>query len=332
MTVGRVERVLLALVLVASLVLVSGVANGATPRRRFVIATAGTAGALYPMGVAMAETINKHSDRFSASAESSPASVANIRNLDEGKVEWGIAQSEIASFAYKGEEIFKGKKVDGLQALFATVGSWVQIFVPADSPVRSIADLKGKKVGVGSPGSGGEVDARIVLSFYGLDYRTIKPSFMTDSEMVSALKDGTLDAMICTHPLKSAALLDLTSSFKVRMLSIADDDFYKEHPYFVKAKIPAGTYENVGYDVYTPYSRVIMFTHKNANFSEDDIFHLLDIIFSNRDEWRTAHASVDRQVKLETALESITVPLHPGAVKFFESKGIHVPVALKPTR
>lgn len=331
MTMGRVGRKALAVVLLLSLTLAAGVASGAS-KRRFVIATAGTAGALYPMGVAMAETINKHSDRFTASAESSAASVANIRNLDEGKVEWGIAQSEIASFAFKGEEIYKGKKVEGLQALFATVGSWVQMFVPADSPVKSMADLKGKKVGVGSPGSGGEVDARIILSYYGLDYKNIKPSFMTDSEMVSALRDGTLDAMICTHPLKSAALLDLTSSFKVRMLSITDDEFYREHPYFVKSKIPAGTYENVGYDVFTPYSRVIMFTHKKASFSEDDIFHLLDVIFSNRDEWRTSHASVDRQVKLETALEGITIPLHSGAVKFFESKGMRVPDELKQTR
>jgi len=331
MRMSRITRRLVCVLILASMTLL-GAAAYAAPKRRFVIATAGTAGALYPMGVAMAETVNKHSDRFVASAESSAASVANIRNMDEGKVEWGISQSEIASFAYTGTEIFKGKKVEGLQALFATVGSWVQIFVPADSPVRSVADLKGKRVGVGSPGSGGEVDARMVLAYYGLDYKSVKPSYITDSEMVSALRDGSLDAMICTHPLKSAALLDLTTSFKVRMLSVADDKFYREHPYFLKAKIDAGTYANVNYDVFTPYSRVIMFTHKNAKFSDDDVFHLLDVIFSNRDEWRTSHASVDRQVTLAEALDGIAVPLHPGAVKFFESKGMKVPDALKPSK
>jgi len=289
-------RKLVCVLILASMTLL-GAGAYAAPKRRFVIATAGTAGALYPMGVAMAETINKHSDRFVASAESSAASVANIRNMDEGKVEWGISQSEIASFAYSGTEIFKGKRV-----------------------------------GVGSPGSGGEVDARMVLAYYGLDYKSVKPSYITDSEMVSALRDGSLDAMICTHPLKSAALLDLTTSFKVRMLSVADDKFYKEHPYFLKAKIDAGTYANVNYDVYTPYSRVIMFTHKNAKFSDDDVFHLLDVVFANRNEWRTSHASVDRQVTLAEALDGIAVPLHPGAVKFFESKGMKVPDALKPSK
>ena len=325
---GMTKKLVCVLIL-ASMTLL-GTTAVAAPKRRFVIATAGTAGALYPMGVSIAETINKHSDRFVASAESSAASVANIRNMDDGKVEWGISQSEIANFAYTGTEIFVGKKVPGLQALFATVGSWVQIFVPADSPVKSIADLKGKRVGVGSPGSGGEVDARMVLAFYGLNYNNIKPSYITDSEMVSAMRDGALDAMICTHPLKSAALLDLTTSFKVRMISVADDKFYKEHPYLLKVKIDAGTYNGVNYDVYTPYSRVIMFTHTNAKFTEDDIFHLLTVIFANRDEWRNSHASVDRQVTLADALDGITVPLHPGAVKFFEAKGMKVPDAIKP--
>jgi len=324
---GMVKKLVCVLIL-ASMTLL-GVDAMAAPKRRFVIATAGTAGALYPMGVAMAETINKHSDIFVASAESSAASVANIRNMDDGKVEWGISQSEIASFAYTGTEIFQGKKVDGLQALFATVGSWVQIFVPANSPIKTVADLKGKRVGVGSPGSGGEVDARMVLEYYGLDYKSVKPLYMTDSEMVSSLRDGALDAMICTHPLKSAALLDLTTSFKVRMLSVVDDGFYEEHPYFLRAKIDAGTYNNVDYDVFTPYSRVIMFTHENAKFSDDDIFHLLDVVFSNRDEWKTSHASVNRQVTLDEALDGIAVPLHPGAVKFFESKGMEVPDLIK---
>ncbi|BAS28204.1 TAXI family TRAP transporter solute-binding subunit [Limnochorda pilosa] len=324
-------QVVVAIILVVSLAATAAVA-AAAPKRRFVIATAGTAGALYPMGVAMAETINRHSDRFMASAESSAASVANLRNLHEGNVEWGIAQSEIATFAYNGQEIFKGREMKELRALFATVGSYFQVFVPASSPVRSIQDLKGKRVGVGQPGSGGEIDARMVLAHCGLDYKSVTPAFLTDAEMVDALRDGDLDAIMVTHPLRSAALIDLTTSFKVRMLSVDDPAFYASHPFFLQATVPAGTYDSVDVDVRTPFSRVIMFTTTGADFSDDDIYHLLDTIFSNREEWRTSHASVDRTVTLEAALDGIAVPLHPGAVKYFQDHGLTVPAELLPAR
>jgi len=309
---------------------ISGNMLEAAKVRRFVIATAGTAGALYPMGVAMAQTITKHSQTFAASAESSAASVENLRNLHEGKVEWGISQSEIATFAYNGEGPFKGREMKDLRALFGTVGSWVQIFAPAKSSLKSVGDFKGKRIGVGQPGSGGEMDARIILSWYGISYEDIHEVFMSDAEMVEALRDGSLDAFISTHPLKSAAMLDLTTSFDVKMISVADEEFYKSHRYFQKRVIPKGTYRNVEYDVTTPYSRVIMYTTTNAKFSEDDIYHLLTIIWDNRSEWKGAHAAVDRDVTLERALDGIATPLHPGAVKFYREKGFNIPEEIIP--
>ena len=322
----------IAVVVALAGVLMASTVIPAAAQTRFVIGTAGTAGALYPMGVAMAETINRHSDRFRASAASSAASVANLRDLQEGTIEWGIAQSEIATFAYNGEELFAGRANKQLRALFATVGSYFQVFVPASSPVQSIADLKGKRVGVGQPGSGGEVASRLVLAHYGLNYSNVKARFMTDAEMVDALRDGDLDAIMVTHPLRSAALLDLTTSFPVRMLPIDDPAFYKAHPYYLQVVVPAGTYEGIDVDVSTPFSRVIMLTTTEAGFTDDDIYHLLDVIFSNREEWRTSHASVDEFVTLEKALEGIAIPLHPGAVRYYRDKGLAVPPELIPAQ
>lgn len=320
-------RKFLVILLVLTLVLVSA---NAFAVKRFRIATAGTSGSLYPMGVLMAETINKHLPEFKASAESSAGSLANIRNLSLGKVEWGIAQNDIAWFAYNGLGPFKGKKITQLRSLFGTLSGWLQIFVPANSDIKSIKDFKGKRVSVGAAGSGGEIDARLILEYYGITYKDIKPFFLREKDAVAALKDGTIDAMIATHPLKSAAFRDLTTSFNVRMISLDDDNLYKKFPFFNKNVIPAGTYRGVDYPVTTASIVVFMYTTKDAGFTEDDIYKILDTLYKYRDEWKDASASVKKYVTLENALKGAAIPLHPGAIKYFKEKGFKIADFLYP--
>ncbi|MFH2127057.1 MAG: TAXI family TRAP transporter solute-binding subunit [Pseudomonadota bacterium] len=296
--------------------------------KRISIGTAGTAGALYPMGVAMAETINRHVPGFKASAEASSASLENIRNLAQGNVDWAISQNEVAFLAYNGEGKYKGRAVSSLRSLFGTLLSWAQIFTSADSKINSVKDFKGKRIGVGAPGSGGERAAQKILSYYGLTYKDIKPEFMSNAEMVAALKDGTLDAFIITHPLKSAALLDLTTSYKVKMVPVADDGFYKKYPYFNKLDVPAGTYRNVDKPVPTPTSRVVMYTSTKANLSTDAVYALLKGLWANTGEWTNTHPAVKKYTILQDAVKGLQVPLHPGAVKFYKEKGLDVPPKL----
>lgn len=303
-------------------------AVGFAADRRISIATAGTAGALYPMGVAMAETINKHAPGFKASAEASSGSVENLRNLAQGKVEWGISQNEVALQAYTGTGAYKGRAVDSLQSLFGTLISWAQIFAPADSPLKSVADFKGKRIGVGAPGSGGERAANKILAYYGLSYKDMKAEFMSNTEMVAALKDGTLDAFIITHPLRSAALLDLTTSFKVKMIPVGDAGFYKAHPYFTRLEVPVGTYKGVDQPVATPTSRVVMYTSKSAKLSQADVHGLLKALWENRPEWEKSHPAVKRYTTLKDAVKGLNIPLHPGAAQYYQEKGLTIPAKL----
>ena len=296
--------------------------------KRISIGTAGTAGALYPMGVAMAETINRHVPGFKASAEASSASLENIRNLGQGNVDWAISQGEVAFQAYNGLDKYKGRAQTSLRSLFGTILSWAQIFTSADSGLNSVKDFKGKRIGVGAPGSGGERAAQKILDYYGLSYKDIKPEFMSDAEMVTALKDGALDAFIITHPLKSAALLDLTTSFKIKMIPVADDGFYKKYPYFTKLDVPVGTYRNVDKPIPTPTSRVVMYTSTKANLSADAVYALLKGIWGHTDEWTNTHPAVKRYTTLKDAIKGLQIPLHPGAVKFYKEKGLAVPAAL----
>ncbi|MBU4275478.1 MAG: TAXI family TRAP transporter solute-binding subunit [Proteobacteria bacterium] len=296
--------------------------------KRISIGTAGTAGALYPMGVAMAETINRHVPGFKASAEASSASLENIRNLGQGNVDWAISQGEVAFQAYNGLDKYKGRAQTTLRSLFGTILSVAQIFTSADSKINSVKEFKGKRIGVGAPGSGGERAAQKILSYYGLTYKDIKPEFMSNAEMVAALKDGTLDAFIITHPLKSAALLDLTTSYKVKMIPVADEGFYKEYPYFTKMDVPAGTYRNVDKPVPTPISRVVMYTSTKAGLSVDDVYALLKGLWANTGEWTNTHPAVKKYTTLKDAVKGLQVPLHPGAVKFYKEKGLDIPAKL----
>ena len=247
------------------------------------IATAGTSGALYPMGVALAEVLNNNVEGLTASAESSGASLENMRNLMQGNVEWGISQNEVAYQAIDGLGPYENNKFNELRSLFGTLISWVQIFVPADSDIETVADFAGKRIGGGQAGSGGEAAAKKVLAYYGLDYDSIRPEFISNSEMVSALKDGVLDGFVSTHPLKSAALLDLSSTFKIKIIPIADAAFYTEYPYYTRLTIPAGTYKGVDYPVDTPTSRIVMYT--TSALPEELVYESMRAIWANTDDW-----------------------------------------------
>ncbi len=294
------------------------------------IGTAGTSGALYPMGVAMAQTISDHVDGFVATGEATAASIQNLRDLHEGNTELGISQSEVAFYAYNGQMDYEGNAFTDIRALYSTIYNFLQIFVPADSEINSIADLKGKTVSMGSAGSGGEMASRALLSAYGLDYTTVNAQFMGESDGAAALKDGKIDAMIATHPLASAALTELTTSMDVKMIDIpAGDKFYEVYPLYTPYTVPVGTYNNVNVEVTIPRSRIIMCTSTESGLTDDDVYNIVKAIWENREEWAGSAKSVEKQAVLEHALEEIAIPLHPGAVRYFEEIGMTVPENLK---
>lgn len=298
----------------------------AMAQTRVVIGTAGTTGALYPMGVAMAETLNRHSKSIKASAESTAGSLENIRLLDYGELQWGIVANDMAYQAYTGTGAYEGKQVKSLQGLFGTVASYVQVFAAADSNVNEIADFRGKRIGVGAPGSGGERTAKSLLEFYGLTYNDIKPFFMENADMTSALKDGQLDGFIITHPLRSASLLEMTTTLNSKLIPISDSEFYEKYPYFSKSSIPAGTYNGIDSAVDLPVSRIVMYTTESSGLTDEQVYEMLSTIWENAVEWQAVHAAVKANVTLKQAMVGLDgIPLHPAAQHFFAEKGLALP-------
>lgn len=308
-------------------------ADSSAPKRtgelRITIGTAGTAGALYPMGVAMAETITKHVDGISATGESTAASIENLRNLHEGKMAIGISMSEICSYAYHGVSDYEGSAYTDIRAMFSTINNYLQVFTLKDSGIKSIADLKGKTVSMGAAGSGGEMAGRLLLGVYGLDYNSIKAQFMGESDGAAALKDHKIDAMIATHPLNSAALTELTTSCDAVLLPVDNDEFYKTYPAYARCTVPAGTYPNNDKDVTIPQNSVIMCTSLNSGLTDDDVYEITKAIWENRDEWASSAKSVEKQAVWDSILKNIDIPLHPGVIRYLEEKGVTIPEGLK---
>lgn len=296
---------------------------------RITIGTAGTSGALYPMGVAMAETITNHVDGITATGESTAASIENLRNLHEGKMAMGISQTEVASFAYHGTGDYEGNEFSDIRAMFSTINNYLQVFTLKGSGIESIADLKGKTVSMGSAGSGGEMAARAMLSAYGLDYTSVNAQFMGESDGATALKDGKIDAMVATHPLNSAAITELTTSCEAVLLPIENEAFYEAYPAYVPYTVPAGTYPNNDTDVVVPLSRIIMCTSTNSGLTDDDVYEITKAIWENRDEWASSAKSVETQVTFDDILVGIDIPLHPGAIRYLTEKGVDIPENLK---
>ncbi len=296
---------------------------------RITIGTAGTSGALYPMGVAMAETITNHVEGISATGEATAASIENLRNLHEGKMGMAISQTEVASFAYNGTGAYEGNAYPDIRAMFATINNYLQVFTLKDSGIHSIADLKGKTVSMGSAGSGGELAARALLAAYGLDYTSLNAQFMGEADGAAALSDGKIDAMIATNPLNSASLTELTTSCSAVLLPIEAEVFYQLYPAYLPYTVPAGTYPHNDTDVVIPRSRIIMCTSTNSGLGDDDIYEITKAIWENRDEWASSAKSVETQAIWEDVLLGIDIPLHPGAVRYLEEKGLTVPDHLK---
>ncbi|GBF35068.1 TRAP transporter solute receptor [Desulfocucumis palustris] len=287
--------------------------------KKFVnIATGGTAGVYYPLGGAIAEILNKNVAGVNATAQSTGASVANINMLKDGSVQIAFVQNDIAFYAANGQEMFKDKKVDGLKGLATLYNECIQIVTLDKTGITDIDGLKGKRVAVGAAGSGTEANARQILESYGITYNDIKPQYLSFAEAANNLKDGNVDAAFVTAGFPTAAIQDIAAQHKVVLLPVPADSADKliaKYPFYTKVVIPANTYPNQDKEVTAVTVRsMLAITDK---MDEQMAYDVVKAIYSNLDSLEAAHA-VGKNITKETAQEGMSIPLHPGAEKFFK--------------
>jgi TRAP transporter TAXI family solute receptor len=285
------------------------------------VLTGGTSGVYYPLGVAIGKIYSDKLPDVRIQVQATKASVENLILLQQGRGEIAFAMGDSLKAAWEGDEEagFKGR-LDRLRIIGAIYPNYIQIVATADSNIKTLADLRGKRLSVGAPKSGTELNSRAILAAAGLSYRDIgKVEFLPFAESVDLMKDRQLDATLQSAGLGVASLKDLSASTDIRLVSVPKEVVDKIGPPFVPGKIPANTY--TGQDKDVPTATVANYLVTSSAVSDDLVYQMTKLIFENLPELANAHAS-GKEIKLETAATGNPIPLHPGALKYYKEKGL----------
>lgn len=285
------------------------------------VLTGGTSGVYYPIGVALSQLYTNGIEGSKTSVQATKASVENLNLLQAGRGELAFALGDSVADAWNGVEDagFKAP-LKKLRAIAGTYPNYIQIVANAESGIKSLEDLKGKRISVGAPKSGTELNARAIFKAAGLSYEDMgKVEFLPYAESVELIKNRQLDATLQSSGLGMAAIRDLASTMKISFVSIPADVTAKiDNAAYQAATIPAGTYDGQDSDVPTVAITNILVSHEGV--SDDVAYQMTKLMFDNLDRLGTAHSAA-KDIKLETATKNLPIPLHPGAERYYKEVG-----------
>lgn len=284
--------------------------------------TGGTSGVYYPLGVALSNIYGKALPGAKVSVQATKASVENLNLLQAGKGEVAFALGDSVSQAWNGvAEAGFPQKLGKLRGIAAIYPNYIQIVAAGSSGIRSLADLKGKRISVGAPKSGTELNARAVLAAAGLSYADFaKVEYLPFAESVDLMKNRQLDVTLQSAGLGVASIRDLANSIDIVIVPVQAGVIARMgDPVYVSATIPADTYKGQSAAVETVAAGNFLVTH--AGVKADTVYVLTKSLFENTDQLVAAHSAA-RAIRLENAVAGMPLPLHPGAERYFREKGI----------
>ncbi len=290
------------------------------------IGSGSTTGVYFPVATGMAKLLNDANLGIRANARSTGGSVANINAIAAGEFEMALAQNDIAHYAYQGCCIpaFEGKPVKGIRALAALYPEVVHLVARADAGIRSVADLKGKRVVVGDVGSGTEQNARQILEAYGLRFEDLGQTVRVGAAQgIQLLQDRRADALFYTVGLGASAVqqLALTTPIVLVPVDLARvQALAKKYPFYVRFNIPGGTYRGV--EVTTPTVAVQAMLIASEKLSADTVYAFMKAVFGNQEAFKRIHPNLERFFDLSRAIRGLPIPLHPGAERFYKEAGV----------
>nr|WP_273421537.1 TAXI family TRAP transporter solute-binding subunit [Halomonas sp.] len=294
------------------------------------IATGGTGGVYYPIGGGFAEMINNHIDGAQATAEVTGASVENMGLIMRGDADLALVLADTAYQAYTGTGDFEGRQIENTRALASVYPNAVQLVTLTESDIHSIADLAGKRVSVGAPGSGTELNARALLEANGVSYSDFTPQRLNFNETADAIRDGDIDAGFWSVGPPTSSILNLAATRDIRLIGLSDEEIanaQEVEAVFAPYELAAGMYDGMDEAVQTigiPNVLVV-----NADMDEELAYQLTQLLFENTDELIAVHPAAN-DTTIEFTMSSTPVPLHPGALRYFEEVGAEIPDRLRP--
>lgn len=290
------------------------------------VLTGPTSGIYFPIGGAFSKVVGEMGYKTSATATG--ATAENINAILTGKGEMAIAMSDSVIQAVEAFGAYQGKpKAENLRAMMGLWPNVCQIVTTKDSGITKFTDLKGKRVGVGAPNSGVELNARMMFEAHGMTYKDAKVDYLSYGEAIDQIKNGQCDVAFVTSGLGNATIKELGTAKEIVFVPVEGEALKKltaKYPFYVEWKIPKETY---GTKVDTTTAAVMNIMLVSKNLSDDVVYDLLTGIYSQKglETIGASHATAKREIKPETALRGIkgtSVKLHPGAEKYYKEKGM----------
>mgnify|MGYP006391261667 CR=1 FL=1 len=291
-------------------------------KKNYILATGGTSGTYYPFGGAIANIWNTKIENMNVTAQATGASAENLRLISNGDAEYAIVQNDVMDYANNGSDMFEGKKIENLASVGTLYPEVVQIAASKNSGIKTVADLRGKRVSVGDAGSGVEFNAKQILEGYGITMKDIQKNNLSFKESAEGIQNGTLDACFITAGVPNSALQELAFTAGLVLIPVDGtqaDSICSKYSFYTKTTIPAGTYK--GTDTDTPALAIKATLAVSAKLDENTVYDMTKALFDNLDELSSAHAK-GKEVSAKNAVEGISVPLHPGAAKYFKEIGV----------
>jgi len=326
---GRIMSLLLLRLLIVIIMVfpIAGCGSKAVPAEpvKLTIGTGGTTGTYYPIGGALAKIITDFVAGAEATAITSEGSVANARSIGSKEAELTMIENNIAYYAEQGIQMFEEQPVKDIRGIATLYPEIVQIVTLKEYGITGLSDLKGKKAGVGAPGSGTAVHILEIFKAAGLDETNVDIQYLDFAECAEALKNGTIHAGCVVAGIPTLAVRDIASVKEVAIVTVPDEIYSQlsgKYPFYVSVSIPAGTYTGVDEDTVTIAVQAMLTTR--ADIPEDLVYDVTKAIFEHTDVLIAAHER-GKDITLETALDGMSIPIHPGARRYFEDKGLSVP-------
>ncbi len=297
--------------------------NSAAAKKYLSLGTGNPAGTFYFIGAGFASIFNKYVPEVRVIAESTAASEENFHLIMRKKMDLGLISINVIEPALEKKMDLSGMRLISLG--HTSDRHWI---VRKESPIKCVSDFKGRKVAVGSPGSGTLVASRTELGAAGgLTFDDIKPAYLSFSESITAIKDATVDVGVISAGYPVASIFDLARQVPIRLVPYTEDEMkalIAKHPYYVKVVIPKGTYQGIDMDILTRGIPTALFCRQDL--SEELVYQLIKALYEHPKEKDIIHPQA-KQWNLGNIYRGADyttrhIPFHPGAVKYLREKGI----------
>lgn len=301
----------------------------AVAQEQLSIATGGTGGTYFPVGGGLAEIINNHVEGYSATAEVTGASVENMGLIATGDADLAIALADTVAQAYGGTGNFEGQQLPMVRGLASLYANMVHIVALEGSGITSLADLTGKRVSIGAPGSGTEVNTNAILGANGISYDDIDEQRLNFNETADALANGDIDAGFWSVGAPTSSILNLATTQDIVIIALSEAELAAARDAdatFAVTTLPAGSYNGVDEDIAVLGIPNVLTV--SSEMSDDLAYALTKAMFENIAELQAVHPAAN-ETTVAFTMAATPIPLHPGALRYYDEIGAEVPDALR---